>query len=198
MNWLSSRHRFNFTNGLTQCPTFPRGKEVSMSETQHYFGLFKSATAILLDVDGVLTDGSVLVNNNGDQLRTMNIRDGYAMQLAVKKDLKVAVITGGKSESVVQRLNGLGILHVVTGVENKPAALAQLIQTLNLDLPTTIYIGDDIPDLEVMKLCGIPCCPYDAAPEIISIAKYISPVPGGKGCVRDILEKVLKLQGKWL
>lgn len=169
-----------------------------MNETQHYFELFKSATAVLMDVDGVLTDGSVVVNNNGDQLRTMNIRDGYALQLAVKKNLTVAVLTGGKSEGVVQRLNGLGILQVFTGVEDKPAALAQLTKTLNLDLPATIYIGDDIPDLEVMKLCGIPCCPYDAVPEIISIAKYISPVPGGRGCVRDILEKVLKLQGKWV
>jgi len=168
-----------------------------MSETQHYFELFKSATAILLDVDGVLTDGSVQVNNHGDQLRTMSIRDGYALQLAVKKDLTVAVITGGKSEGVAKRLKGLGIQHVFTGVEDKPAALAQFMLTLNLDLPTTIYIGDDIPDLEVMKLCGIPCCPYDAVSEIISIAKYISPVPGGRGCVRDILEKVLKLQGKW-
>ncbi len=127
-----------------------------MSETQHYFELFKSATAIILDVDGVLTDGSVLVNNQGDLLRTMNIRDGYALQLAVKKKLTVAVITGGKSEGVVKRLKGLGIENVIKGAEDKPAALSQLVLTLNLDLLTTIYIGDDIPDLTAMKLCAFP------------------------------------------
>jgi 3-deoxy-D-manno-octulosonate 8-phosphate phosphatase (KDO 8-P phosphatase) len=115
----------------------------------------------------------------------------------VKKGLALAVITGGKSEGVERRLNGLGIKHVISGMEMKAEAFQKLIKEINLDPDKTIYIGDDIPDLEAMKLCGIPCCPYDATPEILSIAKYISPFSGGKGCVRDILEKVLKLQGKW-
>lgn len=163
----------------------------------HYFDLFKNATAFILDVDGVLTDGSLLVTNNGDELRTMNIRDGYALQLAVKKGYTVAVISGGKSDGVVRRLNRLGILYVLAGVEDKPKALIQLAEALRIDLSKTIYIGDDIPDLAVMQLCGIPCCPVDAASEVQAIAKYISPVAGGKGCVRDVMEKVMKLQSTW-
>ncbi len=163
----------------------------------HYFELFKSANAIILDVDGVLTDGSLLITNGGDELRTMNIRDGYALQLAVKKGLTVAVITGGKSEGVLRRLNRLGVLYVLSGVDDKPKGLTQLAAAIKMDLSTAIYIGDDIPDLEVMQQCGIPCCPNDAAPEIQAISKYISPVAGGRGCVRDVIEKVLKLQGRW-
>lgn len=150
-----------------------------------------------MDVDGVLTDGTLLLTNSGDQLRTMNIRDGYALQLAVRKGLKVAIITGGNSDGVTHRLKRLGIEDVISGMQNKNDALTDLAHRMNLDLSKTIYIGDDMPDLEVMKRCGIACCPHDAIPEIQSIAKYISPLPGGHGCVRDILEKVLKLQGKW-
>lgn len=163
----------------------------------HYFDLFKTATAFILDVDGVLTDGSLLITNNGDELRSMNIRDGYALQLAVKKGYTIAVISGGKSEGVIRRLNRLGILYVLAGVDDKPKALTQLAAALKLDLSKTIYIGDDIPDLEVMRQCGIPCCPQDAASEVQEISKYISPLAGGKGCVRDIIEKVMKLQGRW-
>ncbi|MBK9732023.1 MAG: HAD-IIIA family hydrolase [Chitinophagaceae bacterium] len=163
----------------------------------HYFDLFKEANAFVLDIDGVLTDGSLLVTNNGDELRSMNIRDGYALQLAVKKGYTVAVISGGKSEGVVRRLNRLGILYVMAGVEDKPKALLQLAAALKMDLSKTIYIGDDIPDLDVMQLCGIPCCPLDAVTEVQSVVKYISPIAGGKGCVRDVMEKVMKLQGKW-
>lgn len=163
----------------------------------HYFDLFKTATTFILDVDGVLTDGSLLISNNGDELRTMNIRDGYALQLAVKKGFTVAVISGGKSEGVVRRLNRLGILYVLTGVQDKVEALRQLSNALSIDLSKTIYVGDDVPDMEVMQCCGIPCCPHDAATEVVAVSKYISPVAGGKGCVRDIIEKVMKLQGKW-
>jgi len=163
----------------------------------HYLSLLKSVTAIVMDVDGVLTDGSLLVMENADQLRRMNIRDGYSLQLAVKKGLTLAVITGGKSEGVVKRLNGLGIQHVIKNSDDKVSALNNLIKELNVDLKTTVYIGDDMPDLEAMKLCGIPCCPADACSEVIAISKYISPLEGGRGCVRDIVEKILKLQDKW-
>lgn len=163
----------------------------------HYLAQFKTATAIIMDVDGVLTDGSLVITEDGNQLRTMNIRDGYAMRLAVDHGLTLAVISGGRSQGVLQRLSALGIVNVKISVEEKVEVLKKLAVELNLDLATTIYIGDDIPDFEVMKLCGIPCCPADACPEVISISKYISPHKGGKGCVRDIIEKVLKLQGKW-
>lgn len=170
----------------------------SKSAPPHFLELLKNATAIVLDVDGVLTDGSLLITNNGDELRTMNIRDGYALQLAVKKGLMVAVISGGKSNGVIYRLNRLGIQYVLMGVEDKPGALRQLASALKMDLATTVYMGDDIPDVEVMQLCGFPCCPANAAAEVKAIAKYTSPFEGGNGCVRDVIEKILKLQAKWL
>lgn len=164
---------------------------------QHYLSLFKQATAIVMDVDGVLTDGSLVITEEGNQLRTMNIRDGFAIRRAVDNGMKLAVVSGGRSQGVLSRLSALGIENVRISVEEKVNVLKRLTEELNLDLATTIYIGDDIPDLEVMKLCGIPCCPADAASEVMAISKYISPLKGGSGCVRDILEKVLKLQGKW-
>ncbi|MBS1657383.1 MAG: HAD hydrolase family protein [Bacteroidetes bacterium] len=164
---------------------------------QHYLSLFKQATAIVMDVDGVLTDGSLVITEEGNQLRTMNIRDGFAIRRAVDNGMKLAVVSGGRSQGVLSRLSALGIENVRISVEEKVNVLKRLTDELNLDLATTIYIGDDIPDLEVMKLCGIPCCPADAASEVMAISKYISPLKGGSGCVRDILEKVLKLQGKW-
>jgi 3-deoxy-D-manno-octulosonate 8-phosphate phosphatase (KDO 8-P phosphatase) len=150
-----------------------------------------------MDVDGVLTDGSVLIMENGDQLRKMSIRDGYALQLAVKKGLMLVVITGGKSEGVVKRLNGLGIQHVIKNSDDKISALNNLVKALNINLQTTVYIGDDMPDAEAMKLCGIPCCPGDACSEVIALSRYVSPFNGGHGCARDIIEKILKLQEKW-
>jgi 3-deoxy-D-manno-octulosonate 8-phosphate phosphatase (KDO 8-P phosphatase) len=164
---------------------------------QHYLNLFKSATAIVMDVDGVLTDGTLVITDEGNQLRTMNIRDGFAIHQAVRQGFKLAVVSGGRSPGVLERLRSLGIEHVRISVEEKVNVLHKLTEELGLDLSSTIYIGDDIPDVEVMKLCGIPCCPADACSEVISISKYISPMKGGEGCVRDILEKVLKLQGKW-
>ncbi|MFI5134347.1 MAG: KdsC family phosphatase [Chitinophagales bacterium] len=166
-------------------------------EKPRFLALIKTASAIVMDVDGVLTDGSLLVMENGDQLRKMNIRDGYALQHAVKKGLTLIVITGGNSQGVVKRMNSLGIHHFIAGTSEKAGALKKMAEELKLDLASTIYIGDDMPDLEAMKLCGIPCCPADACNEIISVSKYISPFKGGEGCVRDILEKVLKLQNKW-
>lgn len=164
----------------------------------HFFELFKSASAVIMDVDGVLTDSSLLLTEEGDQLRVMSIRDGYALQLAVKQGLVIVVITGGNSKGVVKRLERLGIIHIYSGVRDKHKKLKKIGRELKLDLSTSVYIGDDIPDAGVMGICGIPCCPHDSIPEILSLAKYVSPFGGGKGCVRDILEKILKLQGKWI
>lgn len=162
-----------------------------------YFELFQSATTFLLDLDGVLTDGSLLVMKSGDELRTMNIRDGYALKQAVEKGFKVAVISGGKSRGAVLRLARLGVKHVLMDVPDKKSAVKKLSKKMRFDLSKAIYIGDDIPDLEAMEMCGIPCCPKDARPEIIAASRYVSPFPGGRECVRDIIEKVLKLQDKW-
>ncbi len=157
----------------------------------------KSIKAIAMDVDGVLTDSSLLVHEDGTELRTMNIRDGYAIQLAVKKGLELCVITGADSEGVKIRLHKLGVQTIYTGVKNKKETFLHWLQIKNLKPEEVIYIGDDMIDVEAMKLAGIKCCPSDACSEILFISEYVSPFRGGKGCVRDVIEKVLKLQTKW-
>lgn len=157
----------------------------------------KSIKAFIFDVDGVLTDGIVHVTEAGEQLRQFNIKDGYALQLAVKRGYKIAIITGGRSAGVMLRLKGLGITDVFMQVDSKVEVYSQFLADNQLIADDVVYMGDDIPDLPVMKLVGLPVCPHDAAEEIKSISTYISPINGGKGCVRDIIEKVLKIQSKW-
>jgi len=158
---------------------------------------FRTIRAFVFDVDGVLTDGTVQVFETGEQVRTMSIRDGYALQLAVKKGYKVAVISGGSSEGVRMRLQQLGVNDVFMKVEDKKGKLLQYVHEHGLQSEDILFMGDDIPDYTVMKLAGLACAPADAAPEIRHIAGYISAFPGGQGCVRDVIEKVLKLNGLW-
>ena len=157
----------------------------------------KLIKAFIFDVDGVLTDGIVHVTEAGEQLRQFNIKDGYALQLAVKRGYKMAVISGGKSAGVKLRLQGLGITDIFMGVDSKTEVYTQFISNYQLQAEEILYMGDDIPDLPVMKLAGLPVCPADAVEEIKAISAYISPKNGGKGCVRDVIEKVLKIQNKW-
>jgi len=159
--------------------------------------LFKPITTFVFDVDGVLTDGTVQLLPNGEQSRRMNIKDGYALQLAVKKGYRVAIISGGRSESVVSRLQGLGIKDIYTGITDKQEKLQDYVFENDLQWEQVIFMGDDIPDYRAMQLVGLPVCPADAVPEIKSISRYISPVNGGNGCVREVIEKVLKLNGHW-
>ena len=154
-------------------------------------------TTFILDIDGVLTDGTVILEPTGDQTRTMNIKDGYALQLAVKRGYKVAIISGGKNEIVRKRFTGLGIHDVYMGASDKWDVFDELKLTYNLSNDEIAYRGDDIPDYEIMRKIGLPACPNDAATEIKSISQYISPINGGKGCVRDLIEKVLRAQDKW-
>lgn len=151
----------------------------------------------IFDIDGVLTDGTITLMPDGEQLRSMNIKDGYALQLAVKKGFKIAVISGGKSESVRKRLNGLGIYDVYLGSDNKMETYEEFILTYNIHPDEILYMGDDVPDYEVMKRIGVPTCPCDSVPEIKNISIYVSDKNGGKGCVRDIIEQVMRVQGKW-
>ena len=159
---------------------------------------FRRLDTFVFDVDGVMTDSNVLVLEDGKLLRRMSIRDGYALKLAVQRGLRIAIITGGKSEGVVTRLRNLGVQDIYAGVANKLDALEELTDIYNLDLNRVLYMGDDLPDFEVMRKVGLPACPRNAAHEILEIARYVSPYDGGQGCVRDVLEKTLRLQNKWL
>lgn len=158
----------------------------------------KTITTFIFDVDGVLTDGSVFVTETGEQCRTFNTRDGYALQLAVKCGYKVCAITGGRSEGIRHRLNSLGIEDVFLGVHVKMGVYNDYLAKNHIDPATVLYMGDDIPDIEVMKVVGLPACPADAAEEVKAVSLYVTPALGGRGCVRDVIEKVLKIQGKWM
>ncbi len=159
--------------------------------------VFKKITTFVLDVDGVLTDSSILVLNDGQFARRMNIKDGYALQLAIKKGYRILVISGGTSEAVKNRLQKLGISDVYLNVSNKRKIFQDYLTRHHLMPEEVLYMGDDIPDLAVMKLAGLACCPADAVAEIKEISAYISPALGGEGCVRDVIEKVLKLNNHW-
>ena len=158
---------------------------------------FKAIKTFVFDVDGVLTDGTLLVLNDGQMARTMNIKDGYALQLAVKKGYRVVIISGGTSDAVKNRLEKLGVKDCFLKVDNKKEKLIEYIAAYQLNRDEILFMGDDIPDYVPMQLTGLPCCPADAVAEIKQISQYISPVEGGKGCARDVIEKVLKLNGDW-
>jgi len=159
--------------------------------------LFAPIRTFVFDVDGVLTAGDLMLTEDGHMLRSMNIKDGYAMQLAIKKGYKIWIISGAKSDGVRQRLSKLGIMEIHTGIESKKELLHDIALASATEYHSVLYMGDDIPDYAAMQACGLPCCPNDAVPEIKQVAKYISPYAGGKGCVRDVIEKVLKLNGDW-
>lgn len=158
--------------------------------------IFEKINTFIFDVDGVLTDGSVTLIG-GDMVRSMNIKDGYALQLAVKKGYHVCIISGGKSESVRTRLNNLGIKEVYIGVSDKIEKFEDFLMCYDIKPETVAYMGDDMPDYEVMTKVAMPSCPADACSEIQEISAFISTKNGGKGAGRDLIEKVLKVQGNW-
>ncbi len=159
----------------------------------------KKIRALAFDVDGVLSESNVLLlESEAQPCRTANTKDGYAMQLAVKCGLRVAIITGGRSEAVRRRYEALGLQDVFSGVAVKIECYRQWLADNELSPSEVLYMGDDIPDYEVMKACGCPCAPADAAPEIKEIACYVSKAKGGQGCVRDVVEQVLRAQGHWM
>ena len=154
-------------------------------------------TTFIFDVDGVLTDGTVVITTSGEMLRKMNIKDGYALKTAVDNGFNVCVISGGSNEGVRIRLRGLGITDIYLGAHNKIEQLEEYLDIYNINPENVLYMGDDIPDVPVMKLVGLPCCPQDAVQEIKKMSRYISHKKGGKGAVRDVIEQVLKVQDKW-
>lgn len=158
----------------------------------------KKIKALAFDVDGVLSRQTIVLGTSGEPMRTVNIKDGYALQLAVKVGLHVAIITGGRSEAVRKRYEGLGVPDIYMGCAVKIHTYEAFLAKYGLQDEEVLYMGDDIPDYEVLSRCGCPCCPVDAAPEIRAAALYVSRCPGGEGCGRDVIEQVLRAQHKWM
>ena len=151
----------------------------------------------VFDYDGVFTDGIVLLMEDGSNVRQANTRDGFAVQWAVKQGMKIAILTGGKEEAVRSRMKLLGVEEVHMGCHNKLQSLKDLCERLDVSLDKVLYMGDDIPDYPAMKEVGLAVCPNDAVTDILEIAHYVSPLNGGRGCVRDILEQVMRLKEIW-
>ncbi len=165
---------------------------------KNYKAKLGEINTFIFDFDGVLSDGMVLLTEEGHYLRRTNVKDGYAMQLAVKKGYRVVIISGAKAEGMYKRLYGLNIKDVYLGVPNKLMVYEELKAKYSLQDKNIIYMGDDIPDYEVMKNAGVATCPSDASIEIKEISDYISDKKGGEGCARDIIEQTLKLHKNWM
>ncbi len=159
--------------------------------------LFANIKVFVFDIDGVLTNGNLIVLPNGVMARTMNVKDGYALQLAIKKGYKVVIISGGYSDELVERFKLLGICDVYLKVQDKLQVLKEFLASTDYNLHDCLFMGDDIPDAEIMEAVFLPCCPADAVTEIKQISKYQSLFKGGEGCARDVIEKVMKLQNNW-
>ncbi len=154
--------------------------------------------AMAFDVDGVLSASIVPLHPNGEPMRNVNIKDGYAIQLAAKQGFHLAIITGGRTDAVRKRFEGLGVKDIVMGSALKVHDYRDFCRKYALSDEEVLYMGDDIPDLPVLRLCGLPCCPADAVPEVKEACSYISEYPGGGGCGRDVVEQVLKAHGLWM
>jgi len=164
----------------------------------HYKELLHKVNTFVFDYDGVMTDGSVILINHEEQLRTGNVKDAYALQFAIRENYRIAVLTGGKSPFIKTRCKELGIQDVFLGSYDKLSTFNDYIAENEISPENVLFMGDDIPDYEVMKKCGIATCPADAAEEIKNISHYISAFKGGQGCVRDVIEQVMKIHGKWM
>lgn len=162
-----------------------------------YKEILPQIDTLIFDVDGVLTNGMVTIMPDGEMIRHMNIKDGYALKAAVNAGFRVCIISGGTNEGVRIRLQNLGITDIYLGAHNKVQQYNELVEKHQLQAENILYMGDDIPDFPVMELVGLACCPNDAAPEIQQISGYISNKKGGEGCVRDVIEQTLRVQGKW-
>ena len=153
--------------------------------------------AIIFDIDGVLSAETITLSPEGEPLRTVNIKDGYAIQLAVKLGLRIAIMTGAKTQAVRRRYEGLGVEDVYVGCSVKIKTYEEFLQKYGLADEEVMFMGDDIPDLEVMRRVGCPVCPKDACPEILEVSRYVSHLRGGYGCGRDVIEQTLRAQDKW-
>lgn len=164
---------------------------------KNYKHLLPKIKTFIFDVDGVLTDGKILINSDGELLRSFDTKDGYAMKCALVKGFKIAIITGGRNEAVRERFKELGVIDIYLGAHHKLDAYQDLMDNYDLNPEEILYIGDDIPDIPVMEKVGLGCCPADAASDVKAMVDYVSHKKGGEGCVRELIEQVLRVQGKW-
>jgi 3-deoxy-D-manno-octulosonate 8-phosphate phosphatase (KDO 8-P phosphatase) len=158
---------------------------------------FGDITTFIFDVDGVLTDGSVWSYNQEEYVRRFYIKDGYAIEKALQAGYQIVIISGGNEKGVYNRLSFLGIKHIHLGIKDKRKLLQELSHTLHCPLQNILYMGDDVPDVQLMKEVGLPCCPSDASVDAREASIYISSQPGGRGAVRDVIEKVMRVKGDW-
>ena len=164
---------------------------------KNYKELLNDITTFVFDVDGVFTDGSILVTTKGEMLRRMNVKDGYALKTALQKGYNVCIITGGTNAGVKERLRGLGVTDIYLGAHHKQDPLEEYLDIYNIDPKNVVYMGDDLPDIPPMRLVGLAAAPQNAVAEVKAISDYVSHKNGGEGCVRDIIEQVLKVRGDW-
>lgn len=162
-----------------------------------YKEYLKDITTFVFDVDGVFTDGTLLITTKGEMLRKMSVKDGYALKTALQKGYHICIITGGTNEGVRDRLKGLGVTDIYMGAHHKIDPLEEYLDIYGLDAKNVLYMGDDLPDIPPMKAVALPCCPQNAVPEVKAVSKYVSHINGGDGCVRDVIEQVLKVRGDW-
>ncbi len=167
-------------------------------KTLNFKEILKGIEAFFFDIDGVLSSSKLIVMDNGELFRTTNVKDGYVLKYALKKGIKIFIISGGLNKDVQSRFNKLGIENVSIACSNKIDEFERIVSKNNFDYKKLLYMGDDIPDYQVMEKVGLPCCPADAASEIKEISMYISDKKGGEGCVRDIVEQVLRAKGDWM
>jgi len=166
-------------------------------ESNNYLQRLKNINTFIFDVDGVLTNGVLIATDNGELWRLFNAKDGYALKVALQKKYNLCIITGGTSIGVYERFRKLGFKHIYYKIDDKLPVLEQFLEEQGLSAANTLYIGDDLPDYEAMQHCAVKCCPKDAATEIKQLADYICNNKGGEGCVREIIELVLKSQDNW-
>jgi len=163
----------------------------------NYKALLPNITTFIFDVDGVLTNGKVLITSQGEMYREMDTKDGYALKCALVQGYKVCIISGGTNEGVRNRLKALGIYDIYLGAHHKQEPFQDLMDSYDLKAEEILYMGDDVPDMVVMEQVAVAACPQDAVSDVKAIANYVSYKKGGEGCVRDIIEQTLRVQGKW-
>lgn len=162
-----------------------------------YKEYLKNITTFVFDVDGVFTDGTLLITTKGELLRKMSVKDGYAVKTAILKGYNVCIISGGTNEGVRNRLRGLGVTDIYLGAHYKEEPLKEYLDIYNIKPENVLYMGDDLPDIPPMKLVALATCPQDAVPEVKEVCNYISHRIGGDECVRDVIEQVMKVRGDW-